>query len=117
MSELYSTTRMQYSVIRNLKKVYKITMCHLQAFDMEPRIKLNIVPGPLKHFQRLEVFLAFCDQLSVYTERLLSKIYNLDVNEIWMEKYEQTLQVYSRLPKCLQKFVAYVHPAKCGRCK
>ena len=81
---------------------------------MEPRIKLNIVPGPLKHFQRLEVFLALCEQLSVHTERLLSKIDNLDVNEIWMEKYEQTLQVYSRISKCLQKFVAYVHPAKCG---
>ena len=50
-SDFYSTTRMQYSAIRNLKKVYKITMCHLRAFDMEPRIKLNTVPGPLKHFQ------------------------------------------------------------------
>ena len=116
-SDLYSTTHMQYSAIRNLKKVYKITMCRLRAFDMEPRIKLNIVPGPLKHFQRSEVFLALCNQLSVHTERLLSKIVNSDVNEIWMEKYEQTLQVYSRLSKCLQKFVAYVHPAKCGQCK
>ena len=50
-SDLYSTTRMQYSAIRNLKKVYKITICHLRAFDMEPRITLNILPGPLKHFQ------------------------------------------------------------------
>ena len=117
MSDFYSTTRMQYSAIRNLKKVYKITMCRLRAFDMEPRIKLNIVPGPLKHFQRSEVFLALCEQLSVHTERLLSKIVDSDVNEIWMEKYEQTLQVYSELSKCLQKFVAYVHPSKCDRCK
>ena len=116
-SDLYSTTRMQYSVIKNFKKVYKITMCRLRAFDMEPQIKLNIVPGPLKHFQRSKVFLALCNQLSVHTERLLSKIDNSDVNEIWMEKYEQTLQVYSRLSKCLQKFVAYVHPAKCDGCK
>ena len=50
-SDLYSTTRMQYSAIRNLRKVYKITICHLRVFDMEPRIKLNILPGPLKHFQ------------------------------------------------------------------
>ena len=50
-SNLYSTTHIQYSAIRNLKKVYKITICHLRAFDMEPRIKLNILPGPLKHFQ------------------------------------------------------------------
>ena len=116
-SDFYSTTCMQYSAIRNLKKVYKITMCRLRAFDMEPRIKLNIVPGPLKHFQRSEVFLALCEQLSVHTERLLSKIVNSDVNEIWMEKYKQTLQVYSRLSQCLQKFVAYVHPSKCGQCK
>ena len=81
-SDLYSTTHMQYSAIRNLKKVYKITICHLQAFDMEPRIKLNILPGPLKHFQWSEVFLALCDQLSVHTERLLSRIVNSDVNEI-----------------------------------
>ena len=84
---------------------------------MEPRIKLNILPGPLKHFQRLEVFLALCDQMSLHTERLLSKIVILDADEIWMEKYEMTLQVYSRLSKCLQNFVAYVHPAKCVRCK
>ena len=116
-SDLYSTTRMQDSVIRNLKKVYKITICCLQAFDMEPQIKLNILPGPLKHFQHSEVFLALCDQLSLHTKRLLSKIVNSDADEIWMEKYEQTLQVYSRLSKCLQNFVAYVHPAKCGRCK
>ena len=85
-SDLYSTTRMQYSAIRNLKKVYKITICHLQAFDMEPRSKLNILPRPLRHFQRSEVFLAPCNQLSLHTERLLSKIVNLDVDEIWMEK-------------------------------
>ena len=100
-SDLYSTTRMQYSAIRNLKKVYKITICRLRAFHMEPRIKLNILPGPLKHFQHSEVFLALCDQLSLHTERLLSKIVNSDADEIWMEKYEQTLQVYSRLSKCL----------------
>ena len=50
-SDLYSTTHMQDSAIRNLKKVYKITICCLRAFDMEPRIKLNILSGPLKHFQ------------------------------------------------------------------
>ena len=50
MSDLYSTTHMQYSVIRNLKKVYKITMCHLRAFDMEPRIKLNIVTWTFETF-------------------------------------------------------------------
>ena len=116
-SDLYSTTRMQYSAIRNIRKVYKITICHLRAFDMEPRIKLNILPGPLKHFQRSEVFLALCNQISLHTERLLSKLVNSDVNEIWMEKYEQALQVYSKLSKCLQKFVAYIHPAKCNRCK
>ena len=117
MSYLYSKTHMQYSAIRNLKKVYKITICRLRAFDMEPWIKLNILPGLLKHFQQSEIFLTLCDRLSLHTERLLSKIVNSDVNEIWLEKYEHTLQWSSRLSKCLQKFVAYVHPAKCGRCK
>ena len=55
---------------------------------MEPRIKLNLLAGSLKHYERSEVFLALCDQLSLHTERLLSKIVNWDLDEIWMEKYE-----------------------------
>ena len=40
------------------RKSTKLQCVVYRAFDMEPRIKLNIVPGPLKHFQRSEVFLA-----------------------------------------------------------
>ena len=112
----YSTTRMQYNSIKILKKIYKITVRRLSVFDIYPAVKLNLLSGPLKHFERSEIFFALCDQIYVNSQQLYSKILHLDIDEMCMEKLDQTLQVYSRLSKCLQNFVAFVHPSKCVRC-
>ena len=112
----YSTTRMQYNSIKILKKIYKITVCRLSVFDIYPAIKLNLVSGPLKHFERSEVFFALCDQIYINSQQLYSKILLSDIDEMCMEKLDQTHQVYSRLSKCLQNFVTFIHPSKCLRC-
>ena len=104
----YSTTCMQYNSIKILKKIYKITVHRLSVFDIYPAVKLNLLSG--------QVFFALCDQIYVNSQQLYSKILHLDINEMCMEKLDQTLQVYSRLSKCLQNFVAFVHPSKCVRC-
>ena len=111
----YSTTHMQYNSIKILKKIYKITVRRLSVFDIYPAVKLNLLCGPLKHFERSEVFFALCDKIYVNLQQLYSKILHLDIDEMCMKKLDQTLQVCSRLSKCLQNFVAFVHPSKCVR--
>ena len=75
----YSTTRMQYNSIKILKKIYKITVRRLSVFDIYPAIKLNFVSGPLKHFERSEVFFALCDQIYINSQQLYSKNFCIQI--------------------------------------
>ena len=113
----YTTTRIQYKVIKIFTRIYKITVCRLRVFEISPsRVNLYGTDGPLKHFQRQKLLNSLFSSISTNTRRLLETVLDCDVDEIWKDKYEQTFLIYNRLSKCLQKFVAVSHPNKCVKC-
>ena len=54
-SDHYSTTRLQYSMIKIFTNVYRITFRRLHVHDIFPTYKLTLFDGPLKHFERSNV--------------------------------------------------------------
>ena len=113
----YTTTRIQYKVIKIFTSIYKITVCRLRVFEISPsRVNLYGTDGPLKHFQRQKLLDSLFSSISTNTQRLLETVLNCDVDEIWKDKYEQTFLIYNRLSKSLQKFVSVSHPNKCVKC-
>ena len=50
----YSTTRLQYSVVRIFKNLYKLVVRRLQVHEIHPAYELTqlyLLDGPLKYFQ------------------------------------------------------------------
>ena len=57
-SDHYSTTRMQYRMVKALTRIYKISVFRLLSHDLKPVHILSnhdffVIEGPLEHFERL----------------------------------------------------------------
>ena len=50
-------------------------------------------------------------------ELLLEHILDTDPDEMWEEKYDQSVELFSRMCKALEKFVSLKHPQTCVKCK
>ena len=115
-SDHYSTTRLQYSMIKIFTYIYKITFRRLHIHDIFPRFKLTLHSGPLKHFERSNVICNLCKYISDHLEILLEKIYDTDPDEMWHGKYDNSVELFNRIFQSLNKFVSTRHPNTCVKC-
>ena len=112
----YSTTRLQYSIIKMFTNIYKITFSRLHVHEIFPTYELILLDGPLKHFQQSHVICNLSKFISEYLEILMEKFINMDPDEMWPKKYDDTLELFDKLYQTLNHFVAVRHPNTCVRC-
>ena len=115
----YSKTHLQYSVVKILKNLYKLVVRRLQVHEIHPAYKLtplHLLDGPLKYFERSAVTETLCNYITTHLELLLEHILNTDPNEMWQEKYDQSVELFSRMCKALENFVSRKHPQACMKC-
>ena len=59
----YSTTRLQYSVVKIFKNLYKLVVRRLQVHEIHPAYELTqlyLLDGPLKYFQQSDAIKTLC---------------------------------------------------------
>ena len=115
-----STTRLQYSVVKIFKNLYKLVVRRLQVHKIHPAYELTqLYPlhGPLKYFEWSASIKTLCNYITDHLELLLEHILNTDPNEMWQEKYDQSVELFSRMCKALENFVSLKHPQTCVKCK
>ena len=116
----YSTTRLQYSVVKIFKNLYKLVVRRLQVHEIHPAYELtqlHLLDGPLKYFEWSAAIKTLCNYITDHLELLLEHILNTDPNEMWQEKYDQSVELFSRMCKALENFVSLKHPQTCVKCK
>ena len=116
----YSTTHLQYSVVKIFKNLYKLVVRRLQVHEIHPAYKLaplHLLHGPLKYFERSAAIKTLCNYITDHLELLLEHILNTDPYEMWQEKYDQSIELFSRMCKALENFVSLKHPQTCVKCK
>ena len=116
----YSTTRLQYSVVKIFKNLYKLVVQRLQVHEIHPAYELTqlyLLHGPLKYFERSAAIKTLCNYITDHLELLLEHILNTDPDEMWQEKYDQSVELFSRMCKALENFVSLKHPQTCVKCK
>ena len=112
----YSTTRLQYSVVKIFKNLYKLVVRRLQVHKIHPAYELTqlyVLHGPLKYFERSATIKTLCNYITDHLELLLEHILNTDPDEMWQEKYNQSVELFSRMCKALENFVSLKHPQTC----
>ena len=113
----YSTTHLQYSVVKIFKNLYKLVVRRLQVHEIDPGYKLtplHLLDGPLKYFEWSAAIETLCNYITDHLELLLEHILN---NEMWQEKYDQSVELFSRMCKALENFVSLKHPQTWVKCK
>ena len=101
------------------KNVYKLVVRRLQVHEIHPAYKLtplNLLDGPLKYFEWSAAIKTLCNYITHHLELLLAHTLNTDPNEMWQEKYDQSVELFSRMCKALEKFVSLKHPQTCVEC-
>ena len=112
----YSTTCLQYSVVKIFKNLYKLVVRRLQVHEIHPAYELTqlyLLHGPLKYFEWSAAIKTLCNYITYHLEHIL----NTDPDEMWQEKYDQSVELFSRMCKALEHFVSLKHPQTCVRCK
>ena len=79
--------------------------------------QLYLLHGPLKYFERSAAIKTLCNYITNHLELLLEHILNTDPNEMWQEKYNQSVELFSRMCKALENFISLKHPQTCVKCK
>ena len=116
----YSTTHLQYSVVKIFKNLYKLVVRRLQVHEIDPGYKftpLHLLHGPLKYFEWSAAIETLCNYITDHLELLLEHILNTDPDEMWQEKYDQSVELFSRMCKAVENFVSLKHPQTCIKCK
>ena len=116
----YSTTCLQYSVVKIFKNLYKLVVRRLQVHEIHPAYELTqlyLLDGPLKYFEWSAAIETLCNYITDHLELLLEHILNTDPNEMWQEKYDQSVELFSRMCKALENFVSLKHSHTCIKCK
>ena len=73
----YSTTRLQYSVVKIFKNLYKFLVRRLQVHEIHPEYKLtplHLLDGPLKYFEQSAAIKTLCNYITDHLELLLEHI-------------------------------------------
>ena len=77
----YSTTRLQYSVVKIFKNLYKLVVRRLQVHKIHPAYELTqlyLLNGPLKYFQLSDAIKTLCNYIADHLELLLEHILNTE---------------------------------------
>ena len=78
---------------------------------------MHLLDGPLKYFEWSADIETLCNYITEHVELLLEHILNTDPDEMWQEKYGQSVELFSRMCKVLENFVSLKHPQTCVKCK
>ena len=116
----YSTTCLQYSVVKIFKNLYKLVVRRLHVHEIYSAYKhtsLHLLDGPLKYFERSAAIKTLCNYITEHLKILLEHILNTDPDQMWQEKYDQSIELFSRMCKALENFVSLKHPQTCVKCE
>ena len=118
-SNHYTTSGLQYSVVKIFKNLNKLTVRRLQAHKIYPAYELtplHLLNGPLKHFEQSTAIETLSTYTSDHLEILLQHILHTDPDEMLMKKYNNNVELFSRMCKALEHFISLTHPQTCVKC-
>ena len=75
----YSTTCLQYSIVKIFKNLYKLLVRRLQVHEIHPEYKLtplHLLDGPPKYFEWSAAIKTLCNYITDHLELLLEHILN-----------------------------------------
>ena len=101
----YSTTHLQYSVVKIFKNLYKLVVRRLQVHEIHPAYELTqvyLLNGPLKYFEQSAAIKTLYNYIANHLELLLEHILNTDLDEMWQEKYDRVLNYFLECVKLLK---------------
>ena len=110
----------KYSVVKISKNLYKLVVRRLQVHKIHPAYELTqlyLLHGPLKYFEWSAAIKTLCNYITDHLELLLEHILNTYPDEMWQEKYDQSVELFSRMCKALENFVSLKHPHTCVKCQ
>ena len=90
-----ASTHLQYSVVKIFKNLYKLVVRRLQVHEIHPAYELTqlyLLHGPLKYFEWSAAIKTLCNYITDHLELLLEHILNTDPDEMWQEKYDQSVE-------------------------
>ena len=108
-----STTHLQYRVVKIFMNLHKLVVRRLQVHKIHPAYELTqlyLLHGPLKYFEWSAAIKTLCNYITNHLELLLGHILNTDSDEMRQEKYDQSVELFSRMCKALENFVSLKHP-------
>ena len=73
--------------------------------------------GPLKYFEQSAAIKTLCNYITDHLKLLLEHILDTDPDEMWQEKYDQSVELFSRMCKALENFISLKHPQACVKCE
>ena len=76
-----------------------------------------VTPEKWEPCQWSDAIKTLCNYIPDHLELLLEHILNTDPNEMWQEKYDQRVELFSRMCKALEHFVSLKHPQTCIKYK
>ena len=104
----YSTTHLQYSVVKIFKNLYKLVVRRLQVHPAYKLTPLHLLDGPLKYFEWSAAIKTLCNYITNHLELLL----NTFSTQILMKCGRRNM-----ICKALENFVSLKHPQTCVKCK
>ena len=78
----YSTTRLQYGVVKIFKNLYKLLVRRLQVHEIHPEYKLtplHLLDGPLKYFEWSAAIKTLCNYITDHLELLLNHTFSTQI--------------------------------------
>ena len=98
----YSTTRLQYSVVKIFKNLYKLVVRRLQVHKIYPAYQLTqlyLLDGPLKYFEQSSAIKTLCN----YITTILNFYLNTFSTQIPMKCGRRNMiRVLNYFPECVK---------------
>ena len=105
----YSTTRLQYSVVKIFKNLYKLVVRRLQVHEIHPAYELTqlyLLDGPLKYFEQSAAIKTLCN----YIPTILNFYLNTFSTQIPMKCGRRNMiRVLNYFPECVKLLSILFH--------
>ena len=117
-SQHFLTTRLQYRTLKFLGAIYTILRKLFIKLNLHPTYKLPDMDGPLKCYERSQLFIDLCQNIIKHSYILGEHFLEIDTgNNSWRELNDEPIYLLHRINKSLWTYGLTYHLRKCYECQ